>query len=115
MLVALERALHLAASMELDANLLVAKSRIPPLAPFAAVIGYVYHWAKVDVYQTKDFSKDVESIIQCTKPIQVMHDAEREHRRRITSRRRDDVVTESDCAEKVVGKKSGYYSKMLQD
>ncbi|KAG3108963.1 hypothetical protein PI124_g11837 [Phytophthora idaei] len=44
-----------------------------------------------------------------------MHDAEREHRRRITSRRRDDVVTESDCAEKVAGKKSGYYSKMLQD
>ncbi|KAG3108964.1 hypothetical protein PI125_g11355 [Phytophthora idaei] len=28
---------------------------------------------------------------------------------------RDDVVTESDCAEKVAGKKSGYYSKMLQD
>ncbi|KAG3108965.1 hypothetical protein PI125_g11354 [Phytophthora idaei] len=53
MLVALERALHLAAAMELDANLLVVKSRIPPLAPFAAVIGYVCHWAKVDAYQTK--------------------------------------------------------------
>ncbi|OWZ13422.1 Aspartyl/glutamyl-tRNA(Asn/Gln) amidotransferase, C subunit [Phytophthora megakarya] len=73
--------------------------------------------------------KDVESIIQCTKTIQAMTlnenidnvYAKSDFDAGVVAPLRDDVVTEGDCAEKVLAnaaEKSGYYfkvPKVLQD
>ncbi|CAH0474584.1 unnamed protein product [Peronospora belbahrii] len=83
----------------------------------------------VDDKKLPELLKDVESIIQCTKTIQVMTIneniddvyAKSDFDADVIAPLRDDIVTAGDCAEKLLAnaaEKSGYYfkvPKVLQD